>query len=420
IITRAVIRYSGRDGSGAGNPIEDGAIRLTNASPNISYVSLVNNYRGLEVLGGSTPTLACNDIYNNTDFGIYNNTPETIVTAEGHWWGSVLGPTHSGNPGGNGQSVSDGVDYIPWQTFSCIGPPPPLPPGNLQASAVSQTQINLTWQDNSSDESDFHIERSPNGSTSWTEITTVGVSITSYNNTGLSCSTTYYYRVRAHRHSDGVYSSYSNVVSAATYPCTPSNLNATAVSQTQINLTWQDNSSDESEFHIERSPNGSSGWIQIATVGTNVASYNNTGLNCSTTYYYRVRAHRHSDGQFSGYSNVASAATYPCTPSNLSATAVLSTQINLTWQDNSPDETEFHIERSPDGSTGWAEIATVGANVTSYNNTGLSSDTTYYYRVRAHRHGDGAYSSYSNVASDQTPSPGADVDYFIHLPIILK
>jgi DNA-binding SARP family transcriptional activator len=91
-----------------------------------------------------------------------------------------------------------------------------------------------------------------------------------------------------------------------------SNLNATAASQTQINLTWQDNSSDESDFRIERSPDGSTDWTEMATVGADEPSYSNTGLSCDTTYYYRVRAYRDSDGQYSNYSNVDHATTQAC------------------------------------------------------------------------------------------------------------
>jgi titin len=294
----------------------------------------------------------------------------------------------------------------------------PCTPSNLSALAISTTQVNLTWQDNSSDESEFHIERSPNGSTGWAEIATVGANVTSYSNTGLSCSTSYYYRVRAHRHSDGQFSPYSNVANKTTYPCTPANLTATAVSTSQINLAWQDKSSDESEFHLERSPNGTAGWTEIATVGANVIVYNNTGLSCGTIYFYRVRAHRHSDGQFSPYSNIANATTQtPCPyllpPTNLNATAITHAQINLTWQDNSADESGFRIERSPNGSNNWMEIVTVGANMTSYNNIGLVSGTKYYYRIRAYRQSDNTYSLYSDISNATTP-------HAVFLPIVLK
>jgi hypothetical protein len=95
-------------------------------------------------------------------------------------------------------------------------------------------------------------------------------------------------------------------------PAAPSGLSATAVSQTGIDLSWTDNSTDESAFRIERSPNGSSGWAEIATVGANVTAYSDTGLACGTPYYYRVRAYRDSDAQYSAYSNVANATTTAC------------------------------------------------------------------------------------------------------------
>lgn len=84
---------------------------------------------------------------------------------------------------------------------------------------------------------------------------------------------------------------------------------------------------------------------------------------------------------------------------SLTATAVSTSQINLAWADNTSNETGFRIERSLDNST-WAEIATVGANVTSFSNTGLNPSTLYYYRVRAWNAV--GNSEYSNTASSTT------------------
>lgn len=67
-------------------------------------------------------------------------------------------------------------------------------------------------------------------------------------------------------------------------------------------------------------------------------------------------------------------------PTNLTATAVSVSQINLNWNDNSDGEQNFVIERSLTG-VFWSQIDVVPANSTSYNNTGLSSNTRYYYRV---------------------------------------
>jgi hypothetical protein len=83
---------------------------------------------------------------------------------------------------------------------------------------------------------------------------------------------------------------------------------------------------------------------------------------------------------------------------------VSTTQINLSWSDNSGDEQGFRIERcTGNGCTNFAEIATVGANVTSFsNNSGLSRNTWYRYRVRAFNAA--GNSAYSNIASDKTPN----------------
>ncbi|MEW5870958.1 MAG: fibronectin type III domain-containing protein [Chloroflexota bacterium] len=286
--------------------------------------------------------------------------------------------------------------------------PPPAPPSLLSASSIWQDQVHLSWTDNSSNNDDFHIERSPDGSTNWLW---VGATADNWwDNSGLTCGTTYYYRVRAHRHGDWSFSSYSNVASAATAACpapeAPTSLSATAYSSSQINLAWTDNSSDESDFHIERSPNGSSSWSEVAQVNTGTTSYTNSGLSCNTPYYYRVRAHRHSDGQYSGYSYTASATTQVCAalspPSNLVAETMSTSRIDLTWADNSTNESEFRIERSDNGVSGWSEVAANPANDNTYSNTGLSTGTTYYYRVRAYRSSDSSYSAYSNIASATT------------------
>lgn len=91
-------------------------------------------------------------------------------------------------------------------------------------------------------------------------------------------------------------------------PAAPSNLTATAVSRTQINLAWSDNSNNEQGFKIERCQGGTcTNFVEIAQVGPNVSSYSNTGLTRNTRYRYRVRAF--NGGGNSGYSNIAAART---------------------------------------------------------------------------------------------------------------
>ncbi|MBI5043343.1 MAG: fibronectin type III domain-containing protein [Nitrospirae bacterium] len=79
------------------------------------------------------------------------------------------------------------------------------------------------------------------------------------------------------------------------------------------------------------------------------------------------------------------------------------------WTDNST-ETGFRIERSGSSGGPYSEIATVGANVTTYSNTGLSSSTTYYYRVRAYNANGNSASSSVASATTSASSGGGGVD----------
>ena len=122
---------------------------------------------------------------------------------------------------------------------------PPAAPTNLAATAISSSQINLTWTDSDDTEQGFKIERCTGaGCSDFAQIATVGANVTSYSNTGLTASTSYSYRVRAYNAAGD--SDYSNTASAVTQaapalPAAPTNLAATAVSKSQINLTWTDN-----------------------------------------------------------------------------------------------------------------------------------------------------------------------------------
>jgi hypothetical protein len=96
--------------------------------------------------------------------------------------------------------------------------------------------------------------------------------------------------------------------------------------------------------------------------------------------------------------------TPPVAPSGLSATAMSSSQIDLTWSDQSDNETIFQIDRSTDG-TNFSPRGTANTNVTTWSDTNLSAATRYWYRVLAVN--DSGNSDPSNVA-DATTNP-ADI-----------
>ena len=132
-------------------------------------------------------------------------------------------------------------------------------PSNLIATAVSSQQIDLTWTDNSTAEDGFKLYRSVDG-IEFFRTAILGPNVTTFSNTGRPAATTYYYRVLAFNASGNTADSNTAVAttfaSATVKPNAPTNLSATAISASQIRLTWTDNSNNEVAFKVYRSLDG--------------------------------------------------------------------------------------------------------------------------------------------------------------------
>src|SRR5947208_877986 len=183
-----------------------------------------------------------------------------------------------------------------------------------------------------------------------------------------------------------------------TPPSVPTGLRATAVSSSQINLSWAASSDNVgvSGYRVFRDG------AQIAT--TSATSFTNQGLSPSTTYTYAVAAFD-AAGNLSAQSSPASATTLappdttpPSVPTGLTASAVSSSQINLSWTASSDNVgvSGYRVYRNG------TQIATTSA--TSFANTGLSPSTTYSYTVAAYDAA-GNHSAQSSSASATTPAP---------------
>jgi acid phosphatase type 7 len=206
---------------------------------------------------------------------------------------------------------------------------------------------------------------------------------------------------------NGTIADYFRVVKgtvAPVIPAAPSNLVATTFSSSQINLSWTDNANNENGFKVEQSTDGTT-FTQIAMLGSNSVSHSATGLSPATTYHYRVVSF--NDAGNSQFSNTANATTsaappaLPAAPSGLIATAVSRTQINLSWTDNSVNETGFKIERCKGANcTNFVQVAQVGVNANTLADASLTKNTSYTYRVRAFNAG--GNSGYSNTATART------------------
>lgn len=91
----------------------------------------------------------------------------------------------------------------------------------------------------------------------------------------------------------------------------------------------------------------------------------------------------------------------PAAPSNPSATALSSSAIRVSWQDNSANETVFKIDRRQSGTTAWIRIATPGPDTSTHTDSGLTAETKYYYKVKAYNAA--GNSAYSELAWATTP-----------------
>ncbi|MFA5794169.1 MAG: SBBP repeat-containing protein [Candidatus Brocadiia bacterium] len=275
----------------------------------------------------------------------------------------------------------------------------PVAPTNLTATAVSSSKINLLWQDNSDDEKEFQIEVSIDG-LNYFLLSTISPNVTVFTDTSLVASTIYYYRIRGWNNSG--FGHYSNVASATTLPPpnAPSAVALRVVTDSQINVSWIDNSNDENGFRIYRRIGMSGNYMEIFAVAANMVFYSNTGLTPGQDYYYKVVAY--NDGGASAYSNEAQAVstvTLPSVPSGMNVSNISGSSTALSWSDNSDNEDGFIIERSFDGIS-FSGLVTLTENTTVYTDTGLNSSSPYYYRVSAYNFaGNSANSNHGYVVT---------------------
>ena len=181
-------------------------------------------------------------------------------------------------------------------------------------------------------------------------------------------------------------------------PAAPSNLSGTSNGSHIVNLTWHDNASNELGYRIESKIGATGTYEVLTTLGPNTRAATITNLIEGTQYYYRLQGV--NAGGRSAYSSEKSVTTTLIAPGSLSLQALSSSKVRLTWTDKSATETGFTIERSPLTDTNFTQIATVGANTSSFTDTGLSRSTKYYYRVRAYNgYTTSAYSSEKHVTT---------------------
>ena len=272
----------------------------------------------------------------------------------------------------------------------------------VAASALSASSIDVRWDPDTTsapNEATFwEVERSPNGSTGWTQVAVVVIN--AYVDTGLAASTQYWYRVIAGNCYDKTPpSATANATTqAASAPTAPTGVSASAsTTAVAVTITWTDASSNETGFYVYRNTtNTTTGATLLSTLGAGVQTYTDNATNnpsappaIGTVYYYWVSAYNGvgESAKTAASQNATGGVTtlnVPAAPTSLTATATSTTQINLAWTDNATNETGYTVERrSPAGSGSYSTVTTLLAGATSFSNTGLTESTQYEYRVYA-------------------------------------
>jgi fibronectin type 3 domain-containing protein len=280
----------------------------------------------------------------------------------------------------------------------------PTAPRELRATVVSPTKVELRWGD-STGETGYRVERRVDGTDAWAKIGTAPANATTFTDSTVTAGKTYLYRVRAFN--DVGNSPYSNTAAAkvgteAERPAAP-RLEAGLIGPRAARLTWT-NVANETGYRVERRVDGSTEeWRLVRTVGADVTTITEDGLDAGKTYLYRVLAFNAAGN--SPYSNVASVkttgeVTRPAAPRELRAVAVSPTQVNLSWI-GVDGETGYRVERRLDGTDAWEKVTFTAADVTSYSDKTVQPGKTYIYRVRTQ--GPTEASAWSNTAAAKTP-----------------
>ena len=278
---------------------------------------------------------------------------------------------------------------------------PPVAPSALIATPTSSTSIRLDWTDNSSDETGFTLERSTTSAASgYTTVTTTLANVVTFADTGLAPSQNYWYRVQAVGAGGG--SDYSNTTSASTStaaPRAPTGLVLSRVTASSVTLTWNDTSSNETGFVVERSTtSATNGFSGVATPVPNSTTWTDASVTSNLQYWYRVKATGLASND-SAFTTAVGIWTLLQTPSTPTANTILYNSVSLSWTCASSGVSGFTIQRSTTSATSnFSTVATVGGTVTTCTDS-ANLNTHYWYRVKANgsNSNDSAYSGALSV-----------------------
>ena len=259
--------------------------------------------------------------------------------------------------------------------------PAALEPTSVAAMVNGSTSVTIAWTaPPNAVVTSYSIQRWSVADQAWEPLVqNLSGTATSYTDTTSQPDTAYEYQVAAQvsgRMSDWSLSSNDVVTQVAA----PSGLSATPMSTTEIDLFWANNDPNATGIEVLRSTDGTT-FTALPALAASATSFADTGLNPSTHYWYEVIV----SGPGGSSAPVTADASTPSiyAPSGLSASAASASEVDLSWTNNSTTATGIEVDRSTDG-INFSPIATgLPPTTTSYSDTGVLENTSYWYQVQA-------------------------------------
>ena len=283
-------------------------------------------------------------------------------------------------------------------------------PSNLKVAEYSNSAIKLTWT-KASDVTGYYVYRSTDGK-KYSKIKTLKAYTTAYTNTSLTAGKKYYYSIASYKNTStgavaiGPKSSAINITttSSSSVPA-PSNLKIAEYSNSAIKLTWT-KASDVTGYYVYRSTDGKK-YSKIKTLKAYTTAYTNTSLTAGKKYYYSIASYKNTStgavaiGPKSSAVNALTISSSKLSyPSGFAVKEVATDAIKLVWNKSS-NASGYYIYRSIDNKN-FSKIKALPSSSTSYTNTALYLDTTYYYKIASYVNSNGSIG-----LSDKSPAVNA-------------
>jgi hypothetical protein len=285
---------------------------------------------------------------------------------------------------------------------------PPAAPTGLNSSNLCRTTASTSWVASAGADKYTLSYGTDSGGTN---LGTIGnIAVTNQNLSSLANNTQYYFKVSATSNANGT-GAYSSTASFSTGSCTapiaPSDFAGSAASTSQINWTWTDTADDETGWKVEDSSHTN----LSGALAANSTSWNETGLSVNTAYTRIANVYNASGNNDSNQATVYTLSNVPSAPT----VSAVATGINIVVNKNSnPDaNTRYaiynqtagqyvkHADGTLQSSPDWQLYADWGGT-NGFVNTGLTSNASYSYQVKA-ENGNSVATAYSSSASATTP-----------------